>query len=105
MELTDGEQFLATACRVAQTHDYFHWRVVGAKLGWPERRALRVLMELNELRQVITLRGEEARLLPAARELAEKLNWRTGTDRPRGAEVTNAEGNPPPWRINSASKA
>lgn len=105
MELSEGEQFLVTACRVAQTHDYFHWRVVGAKLSWPERRALRALMELNELRQVITLRGEEARLLPAGRELAEKLMRRITIDRPRRAPSHKRRRESAAWRANSASTA
>lgn len=105
MELTEGEQFLVTACRVAQTHDYFHWRVVGAKLCWPERRALRVLMELDKLRQMITLRGEEARLLPAGRELAETLIRHTGTDRPRRVRTHKRRRESAAWQTNSASTA
>jgi hypothetical protein len=73
MTLTDEQQFLLAANTVAAVHDYFHWRVVGSALKWPEMKSVRMLRLLNEQLLVAAQRGEEARLLPAGRQLAQQL--------------------------------
>ena len=73
MTLTDEQLFLVAANDAAQVHDYFHWRVVGRALSWPEIKALRVLRILSELELVDARHGEEARLLPEGRLVAEQF--------------------------------
>jgi hypothetical protein len=73
MSLSDGKRFLIAANDVARGHDYFPWRAVGRRLDWPEARSRAVLASLGARKLVIALHGEEARLLPAGRSLAEQL--------------------------------
>jgi hypothetical protein len=73
MTLSDGQRFLMAANDAARGHDYFPWRVVGRRLDWPEARSRAVLASLGARKLVIALLGEETRLLPAGRALAEQL--------------------------------
>ena len=73
MNHTDEQQFLIAANTVAAVHDYFHWRVVGSLLKWPEMKSIRTLRFLNAQLLVAAQHGEEARLLPAGRQLAQEL--------------------------------
>lgn len=73
MPRTDEQHFLVAANSVAAVHDYFHWRVVGSILKWPETKSLRVLRLLNDQAYISAERGEESRLLPAGRQLAQRL--------------------------------
>lgn len=73
MNRTDEQQFLVAAHSAAAVHDYFHWRVVGGALKWPEGKSIRTLRFLTAQLLVATQHGEEARLLPAGRQLAQQL--------------------------------
>jgi hypothetical protein len=73
MSLTDEQQFLLAANTVAAVHDYFHWRVVGSVLKWPELKSVRTLRTLDQRHLVCAERDEEARMLPAGRLLAQQL--------------------------------
>jgi hypothetical protein len=84
MTLTDEQQFLLAANTVAAVHDYFHWRVVGSALKWPEMKSVRMLRLLNEQLLVAAQRGEEARLLPAGRQLAQQLLALDKQEQPSG---------------------
>jgi hypothetical protein len=84
MTLTDEQQFLLAANTVAAVHDYFHWRVVGSALKWPEMKSVRMLRVLNEQLLVAAQRGEEARLLPAGRQLAQQLLAMDKQEQPSG---------------------
>lgn len=89
MNRTDEEKFLIAANTVAAVHDYFHWRVVGSVLKWPELKSIRVLRYLNEQLLVAAQHGEEARLLPAGRQLAQEL---LAMDKPAQMSPKNSRG-------------
>jgi len=81
MGLNDRQQFLLAASVAARTHDYFHWRVVGGKLGWPEARSKRALESLASVQPMIALNGQESRLLPEGRAFAEQIARHSVTHR------------------------
>ena len=73
MGLSDGHLFLMAADQAAKGHDYFQWRSVGRNLEWAEAKSKEVLTSLGGRKLVIVLSGEETRLLPAGRALAQEL--------------------------------
>jgi hypothetical protein len=73
MGLSDGHLFLMAADQAAKGHDYFQWRSVGRNLEWAEAKSREVLTSLGGRKLVIVLSGEETRLLPAGRALAQEL--------------------------------
>ena len=72
MSLIDAHQFLLAAHTAAPVHDYFHWRVVGASLKWPEMRSLKALRTLSDM-VLVAARLDEARILAPGRALALQL--------------------------------
>ena len=73
MGLSDEHVFLMAAEHAATGHDYFQWRAVGKRLEWAEAKSREVLHTLGVRKLVIVLSGEETRLLPAGRALAQEL--------------------------------
>ena len=73
MGLSDGHVFLMAADQAATGHDYFQWRAIGKRLEWAEAKSREVLITLGARKLVIVLSGQETRLLPAGRLLAQEL--------------------------------
>ena len=90
MGLSSTQRFLVEASRATGSGDYFRWRQVGATLGHSEAESGRLIQSLNDRSLLILLQEGNARLLPAGRDLARRLDARSSSPPSRPASSSAA---------------
>src|SRR4051812_28263126 len=79
MGLSTTQQFLVEAARAAGAGDYFRGRQVGVTPGYAEAESGRLIQSLNDRSLLILPQEGDARLLPAGRDLARRLEAKSSS--------------------------
>lgn len=90
MGLSAAQQFLVEATRAAGLTDYFRWQSIGATIGLSPAESDIAVQSLGDRKLIIRLLQGDARLLDAGRQLAARLEAKTGGAKAAGGKETRS---------------